>query len=165
MKRIDLIFIILIVASLVSACAAAPQAAAPQAAAPAGDAGASAPAAGEQTAIIGYTASVTGKLNVESTRQTNGLNLWIKAVNDAGGVKLADGSQVKFDSRFYDDESNNDRIQELYTRLATEDNANFLISPYSSGLTASASVIAEQYGKEQPPANCLPAQATAPPAG
>ena len=147
MKRIDLIFIILIVASLVSACTAAPQAAAPQAAAPAGDAGASAPAAGEPTAIIGYTSSVTGKLNVESTRQTNGLNLWIKAVNDAGGVKLADGSQVKFDSRFYDDESNNDRIQELYTRLATEDNANFLISPYSSGLTASASVIAEQYGK------------------
>ena len=142
MKRIDLIFIILIVASLVSACAAAPQAAAP-----AGDAGAPAPAAGEPTAIIGYTSSVTGKLNVESTRQTNGLNLWIKAVNDAGGVKLADGSQVKFDSRFYDDESNNDRIQELYTRLATEDNANFLISPYSSGLTASASVIAEQYGK------------------
>lgn len=147
MKRIDLIFIILIVASLVSACTAAPQAAAPEAAAPAGDAGAPAPAAGEPTAIIGYTSSVTGKLNVESTRQTNGLNLWIKAVNDAGGVKLADGSQVKFDSRFYDDESNNDRIQELYTRLATEDNANFLISPYSSGLTASASVIAEQYGK------------------
>ena len=38
-------------------------------------------------------------------------------------------------------------MQELYTRLATEDNANFLISPYSSGLTDAAAVIAEQYGK------------------
>jgi branched-chain amino acid transport system substrate-binding protein len=137
MHRINLFVIILILASLLSACA-------PQAAAPASDAGT---AAGEQTATIGYTSSVTGKLNVESSRQTNGLNLWIKTVNDAGGIKLADGSTVKFDAKFYDDESNNDRIQELYTRLATEDGADFLISPYSSGLTASASVIAEQYGK------------------
>jgi branched-chain amino acid transport system substrate-binding protein len=47
----------------------------------------------------------------------------------------------------YDDESNKDRVQELYTRLATEDNADFLISPYSSGLTAAAAIIAEQNGK------------------
>lgn len=110
---------------------------------------AEAPAAtGEtQTAIIGFTASLTGKLNVESTRQNNGLNLWIEQVNEAGGVELADGSRVLFQSKFYDDESNKDRVQELYTRLATEDNANFLISPYSSGLTEAAAVIAEQNGR------------------
>src|SRR5574341_1585302 len=105
------------------------------------------PAAKEVTALIGFTASQTGNLNVESTRQTNGLNLWMKQVNDAGGVKLSDGSVVKFEAKFYDDESNKDRVQELYTRLATEDNANFLISPYSSGLADAAAVIAEQYGK------------------
>jgi branched-chain amino acid transport system substrate-binding protein len=54
---------------------------------------------------------------------------------------------VKFDSKFYDDESNKDRVQELYTKLATEDNADFLISPYSSGLADASAVIAEQYGK------------------
>jgi branched-chain amino acid transport system substrate-binding protein len=54
---------------------------------------------------------------------------------------------VKFEAKFYDDESNKDRVQELYTRLATEDSANFLISPYSSGLADAAAVIAEQYGK------------------
>jgi branched-chain amino acid transport system substrate-binding protein len=86
-------------------------------------------------------------LNVESTRQTNGLNLWMNQVNEAGGIPLADGTRVTVSSVFYDDESNGERVQELYTRLATEDNADFLISPYSSGLTASASVIAEQYGK------------------
>ena len=105
------------------------------------------PTAKETVAIIGFTASQTGKLNVESTRQINGLNLWMKQVNDAGGVKLADGSVVKFESKFYDDESNKDRVQELYTRLATEDNATFLISPYSSGLADAAAVIAEQYSK------------------
>lgn len=101
----------------------------------------------EVKAVIGFTASQTGKLNVESTRQINGLNLWMKQVNDAGGIKLKDGSVVKFESKFYDDESNKDRVQELYTRLATEDNADFLISPYSSGLADAAAVIAEQYGK------------------
>jgi ABC-type branched-subunit amino acid transport system substrate-binding protein len=104
-------------------------------------------AAGEKTAVIGFTASLTGSLNVESTRQNNGLKLWMDQVNSAGGIKLKDGTVVKFDSKFYDDESNKDRVQELYTKLVTEDNADFLISPYSSGLADASAVIAEQYGK------------------
>ncbi len=100
-----------------------------------------------KTLVIGFTASQTGKLNVSSTRQVNGLNLWIKDVNDAGGIKLSDGTVLTFKAKSYDDESNKDRVQELYTKLATEDKADFLISPYSSGLTSAASVIAEQYGK------------------
>ncbi len=101
----------------------------------------------EITMVIGFTASQTGSYNVSSIRQVNGLNLWMKEVNDAGGIKLSDGTVVKFASRSYDDESTTERVQELYTRLATEDNADLLISPYSSGLTAAAAVIAEQYGK------------------
>lgn len=101
----------------------------------------------ERTAVIGFTASTTGKYNVESTRQINGLNLWLNQVNEAGGITLSDGTVVTFETVFYDDESNTDRVQELYTRLATDDNADFLISPYSSGLTDASSIIAEQYGK------------------
>jgi ABC-type branched-subunit amino acid transport system substrate-binding protein len=100
-----------------------------------------------KTAIIGFTASQTGNLNVESTRQINGTKLWVDQINKAGGIKLKDGTAVKFDTKFYDDQSNKDRVQELYTRLATQDNADFLISPYSSGLADAAAVIAEQYGK------------------
>jgi ABC-type branched-subunit amino acid transport system substrate-binding protein len=96
---------------------------------------------------IGFTVSKTGSLNVESTRQTNGLNLWMKRVNDAGGIKLKDGTVVSFDAKYYDDQSSKGSVQQLYTRLATKDNATFLISPYSSGLTDAAAVIAEQYGK------------------
>jgi ABC-type branched-subunit amino acid transport system substrate-binding protein len=101
----------------------------------------------EKTMVIGFTASQTGKYNVESTRQLNGLNLWLKDVNDAGGITLTDGTVIKFTTVSYDDESNTDRVQELYTRLATDDNADFLISPYSSGLADASAVIAEQYGK------------------
>ncbi len=106
-----------------------------------------APVGEEVTMAIGYTTSQTGKYNVSSLRQVNGLTLWMNEVNDAGGIQLSDGTVVKFVGKTYDDESTTERVQELYTRLATEDNADFLISPYSSGLTAAAALIAEQYGK------------------
>jgi branched-chain amino acid transport system substrate-binding protein len=104
-----------------------------------------APVAPKDKIIIGFTASQTGKLNVEAIRQINGLNLWIDHVNKAGGIKLADGTVLKIAAKFYDDESNKDRVQELYTRLINNDKADFLISPYSSGLADAAAVIAQQY--------------------
>ncbi len=106
-----------------------------------------APVAVEKTITIGFTASLTGAQEVSSKRQVNGFNLWMNQVNEAGGLKLSDGTVVKFAAQSYDDESTKERVQELYTRLITEDNADFLISPYSSGLTAAAAVIAEQNGK------------------
>jgi branched-chain amino acid transport system substrate-binding protein len=100
-----------------------------------------------KTVIIGFTASQTGKLNVEGIRQINGLNLWVEQVNAAGGVKLPDGTALKVAAKFYDDESKKERVQELYTKLISGDKADFLISPYSSGLADAAAVIAQQYNK------------------
>ncbi|MEW5830979.1 MAG: ABC transporter substrate-binding protein [Chloroflexota bacterium] len=101
----------------------------------------------EKTVVIGFTSSLTGSQEVLSKRQVIGFELWMKQVNDAGGITLSDGTIVKFDYKTYDDESNGERVQELYTRLIAEDNADFLISPYSSGLTSAASIVAEQNGK------------------
>jgi len=104
-------------------------------------------AAGAKTVVIGFTASTSGMFKTEGMRQINGLNLWMEQVNAKGGVKLADGTTVTFTSKSYDDESNKDRVQELYTRLINNDKADFLISPYSSGLADAAAVIAQQYNK------------------
>jgi branched-chain amino acid transport system substrate-binding protein len=104
-------------------------------------------AAAVKTVTIGFTASQTGKFNVEAIRQINGLNLWMDQVNAAGGVKLPNGDVVKFAAKFYDDESKKERVQELYTKLISADKADFLISPYSSPLTDAAAVIAQQYNK------------------
>jgi branched-chain amino acid transport system substrate-binding protein len=104
-------------------------------------------AAAEKTITIGFTASQTGKLNVEGIRQINGLNLWVEQVNAKGGVKLPDGTVVKFATKFYDDESKKERVQELYTKLISQDKADFLVSPYSSGLADAAAVISQQYNK------------------
>ncbi|MGQ9489803.1 MAG: amino acid ABC transporter substrate-binding protein [Anaerolineae bacterium] len=147
MKHTSLIAIALLTVTALLLAACAQPAPAPQPTlAPAAQAP-TAPPAAAKTITIGFTASQTGNLNVEGTRQINGLNLCIEQVNAAGGVKLADGSVAQLQAKFYDDESKKDRVQELYTRLINEDKADFLISPYSSGLADAAAVIAEQNGK------------------
>ncbi|WP_457567281.1 amino acid ABC transporter substrate-binding protein [Desulfurobacterium sp.] len=104
--------------------------------------------AGKSSIVIGYTSSQTGKFATESREQSNGLKLWAKDVNANGGIYVKDlGKKLKVVLKSYDDESSKDRVQQLYTRLINEDQADFLISPYSSGLTASAAVVTEQYGK------------------
>jgi ABC-type branched-subunit amino acid transport system substrate-binding protein len=122
-----------------------PQAEKPHAATPAAQ---PAPAVkGAKTVTIGFTASMSGKLKTEGERQIHGFNLWMEQVNAKGGIKLADGTKVVFAAKSYDDESNKDRVQELYTRLINNDKADFLISPYSSGLADASAVIAQQYNK------------------
>ncbi len=144
-KVFPLIGLLVILALLVGACTTAPAAAPTQA--PAGQATSEEPQGETKTLTIGLTASQTGKLNLESIRQLHGLELWMNQVNDAGGIKLSNGTVLKFAAKSYDDESNKDRIQELYAKLATEDKSDFMISPYSSGLADAAAVVAQQYEK------------------
>ena len=103
-------------------------------------------AAAEDTITIGMTVSQTGALNVDSVAQMRGAEMWRDEVNAAGGIK-AGGSQYKVKFVTYDDQSQGGRVQQLYTRLIVQDKANFLFSPYSSGLVGTAAVISEQYGK------------------
>ena len=148
-KLVYWIMIFALLSAFLVACGAAPEPTeAPATESPAAEQPtAEEPTAEEVTMVVGFTTSQTGKYNVSSLRQVNGLMLWMDEVNNAGGIELSDGTVVKFDYKTYDDESTTERVQELYTRLSTEDNADFLISPYSSGLTAAAALIAEQYGK------------------
>jgi branched-chain amino acid transport system substrate-binding protein len=102
--------------------------------------------AAEETLTIGFTVSQTGKLNNDSVAQMRGFELWRDEINAAGGIAAGDTRyKVRFVS--YDDESQNTRVQQLYTRIIVQDKAQFLFSPYSSGLVATAAIISEQYGK------------------
>ncbi len=100
----------------------------------------------QQTLTIGFTVSQTGALNNDSTAQMRGFELWRDETNAAGGIKAGDKS-YKIEFKRYDDELQNARVQQLYTRLIAQDKAQFLFSPYSSGLVATAAIISEQYGK------------------
>ncbi len=100
----------------------------------------------DDTITIGMTNSLTGPLNVDSLGLQRGEEYWRDEVNAAGGIK-AGGKSYKVKFVTYDDQSVGGRVQQLYTRLVNQDHAQFLFSPYSSGLTAAAAVISEQYGK------------------
>ena len=87
-------------------------------------------AASAKKITLGFTASQTGAQNVTSKKQTEGLQLWLEDVTKAGGIKLKDGTVLMPSLKFYDDESKTDRVQEIYTKLITDDEVDFLISPY-----------------------------------
>ena len=95
---------------------------------------------------IGFTVSKTGLLNVDSLEQYRGFELWRDEVNAAGDVR-AGGKSYRIEFVSYDDESNVKAVQQLYSRMILQDNVDFLFSPYSSPLTASAAIVTEQYGK------------------
>ena len=99
-----------------------------------------------QTVTVGYTMSQSGALNVDSVEQARGFELWRDQINSLGGIK-AGGKTYQIKLVTYDDESNSKRVQQLYSRLILEDKADFLFSPYSSGLTTNASIVTEQNGK------------------
>ena len=97
----------------------------------------------DDTLTIGFTVSRTGKLNNDSTAQMRGFELWRDELNDRGGIKVG-GRQYKVNFVSYDDESVNARVQQLYTRIINQDKAQFLFSPYSSGLVATAAIVSDE---------------------
>jgi branched-chain amino acid transport system substrate-binding protein len=105
-----------------------------------------APAFAANTITIGFTDSQTGKLNVDSKGQTRGYELWRDEVNAKGGIDVG-GKKYKVKFVSYDDQSVGGRVQQLYTRLINHDKAQFLFGPYSSGMTAPATVISEEYNR------------------
>ena len=107
---------------------------------------AASPALAQDTLSIGFTATKTGALSEESLAQVRGFELWRDEVNAAGGIK-AGNKRYKIEFKNYDDESQTVRAQELYARLITQDKAQLLFGPVSSGLNAMAAFVSEENGK------------------
>ncbi len=93
---------------------------------------------------FGSAMSLTGKYAREGKFYKDGYLLWEKKINKAGGIKV-NGKAYKVKVIIYDDESNPAKSQKLYEKLVTSDKVNFLLGPYSSGITIPDSSIAERY--------------------
>ncbi|MDJ0713600.1 MAG: amino acid ABC transporter substrate-binding protein [Prochloraceae cyanobacterium] len=99
-----------------------------------------------QTIRLGAAVSETGKFAREGKDTRQGYNLWRDWVNEEyGGIKVGD-RRYQVEIVYYDDEGKPDTTARLVEKLITEDKVNFLLAPYSSGLTKSASAISEKYG-------------------
>jgi len=98
----------------------------------------------EDVITLGATVSLTGKYALNGINTKNGYDLAIRQINDKGGVKIG-GKRHTLEVRYYDDESTPARSTELVERLIQEDGVNFMLGPYSSGLTKAILPIIERH--------------------
>ncbi len=96
------------------------------------------------TIVLGTAISQTGKYAREGKFYVDAYQMTVDAINKAGGVKVG-GKAYKLELKMYDDQSDPNLCVRLYTRLVTSDKVNFLLGPYSSGITIPASSVAEKY--------------------
>jgi len=94
---------------------------------------------------IGMTISLTGKFQDEGHQALCGALAAVNWYNKHGGITV-NGKTYKLKLVYYDDQSKKDQVQSLYSKLINDDKVNFLLAPYSSGLTFAAAPVAEQNG-------------------
>ncbi len=93
---------------------------------------------------FGCAMSFTGKKSRTGKLYVDSLKLAMDAINKAGGIKVGNKSYpIKI--KFYDDKSSAAESAKLIEKLIVEDKVNFLLGPYSSGITIPDSIVAQRY--------------------
>lgn len=94
--------------------------------------------------ILGSAISLTGKYATNGVHAKNGYEFAIQKIKEAGGVKIGDEC-YNFSVIYYDDESKGDRGATLAERLINQDEVQYMLGPYSSGLTKAIAPVTEKY--------------------
>jgi branched-chain amino acid transport system substrate-binding protein len=100
-------------------------------------------ASAEDVVTLGAAVSETGKYSTNGVFTEKGYTLAVDKINSQGGVKVG-GKTYKLAVKFYDDESSPARGAELVDRLIKQDGIQFILGPYSSGLTKAIAPVTEQ---------------------
>ncbi len=98
----------------------------------------------ENTILLGAAISLTGKYATAGNHAKVGYDFAVDKINAAGGVKIGDKS-YKFTIKYYDDESTPARGGQLAERLINQDGVQYMLGPYSSGLTKAIAPVTEKY--------------------
>ena len=94
--------------------------------------------------VLGSAISLTGKYATNGVHAKNGYEFAIKKIDENGGVKIGDKC-YNFEVIYYDDESKGDRGATLAERLINQDKVQYMLGPYSSGLTKAIAPVTEKY--------------------
>jgi branched-chain amino acid transport system substrate-binding protein len=94
--------------------------------------------------ILGSAISLTGKYSTNGIHAQNGYELAANKVNEMGGVMVG-GKSYKLKIVYYDDESTPARGAQLAERLIKQDGVQYMLGPYSSGLTKAIAPVTEKY--------------------
>ncbi|MFT5400395.1 MAG: branched-chain amino acid transport system substrate-binding protein [Gammaproteobacteria bacterium] len=94
--------------------------------------------------VLGSAISLTGKYATNGIHAKNGYEYAIVKIRENGGVKV-DGKCYNFKVIYYDDESKGDRGATLAERLISQDKVQYMLGPYSSGMTKAIAPVTEKY--------------------
>lgn len=112
-------------------------------------AGSGSAAYAQEAVRIGVSAAKTGPVAGGSSGVLwPNIQLWVKKVNDAGGLKVGD-QRRPIEIIEYDDKSSAEEAVKNIQRLATEDKVDLLIPPYSTGLNLATAPLISRYGYPQ----------------
>ena len=107
--------------------------------------GLSASAAQAQDVIkFGAPLPLTGPLAPEAIKQQQGYDLWAEQANKAGGISVG-GKKYKVEIVYTDYQSNTPRAVQTTEQMITQNNVNFLFSPFGSGAAKAGSSVSETY--------------------
>jgi len=97
------------------------------------------------TIVLGSSISLTGKYATNGLHTQRGYDYAAKVINEAGGVNVG-GKSYKLAIKYYDDESTPARGAQLAERLIQQDGVEYMLGPYSSGMTKAIAPVSEKFG-------------------
>ena len=97
------------------------------------------------TIVLGSSISLTGKYATNGLHTQRGYDYAAKVINEAGGVNVG-GKSYKLAIKYYDDESTPARGAQLAERLIQQDGVDYMLGPYSSGMTKAIAPVSEKFG-------------------
>src|SRR5262245_49814522 len=97
---------------------------------------------------VGWAISKTGPFAAGANVTTlPNYQVWVKDVNDAGGIMIKSlGKKLPVEIVEYDDRSNSEEMIKAVERLATQDNVDFILPPWSTGLNLAVAPVLNKYG-------------------
>nr|WP_289510123.1 amino acid ABC transporter substrate-binding protein [Desulfovulcanus ferrireducens] len=93
---------------------------------------------------LGCAISFTGKKSRSGKLYVDAYNLAVEEINKKGGIEIG-GKRYKLEIIYYDDKSEATESSRLVEKLISEDKVDFLLGPYSSGITIPDSLVARRY--------------------
>jgi len=94
--------------------------------------------------VLGAASSLTGKYATNGVHAQNGYEFAIRKIAEHGCIKIGEKC-YNFRVIYYDDESKGDRGATLAERLINQDGVQYMLGPYSSGLTKAIAPVTEKY--------------------
>jgi branched-chain amino acid transport system substrate-binding protein len=105
------------------------------------------PALAQDTVTVGYAVARTGA-NATGAGITTIPNyeLWVKSVNDAGGLTMPDGSKRMIEVIEYDNRSSNEDLVRAIERLASQDKVDIILPPWGTGSNLAIAPLMDRFG-------------------